>query len=74
MWKDSRIAGRIVAELTSADIPATLTVLQYEGIEITDLTIKDELTIILSIHKSEWNHLCKLCKKRGEKSQAFRSL
>lgn len=71
MWKDSRIAGQIVAELTSADIPATLTVLQYEGIEITDLRIKDELTIILSIHKSEWNHLCKLCKKRGEKIEAL---
>lgn len=66
------IIGTITAELTSADIPASLMAICSEGIEIRCISDEDDLTVCLEIRRADWKMLRSLCTKRGDRVKVRR--
>ncbi len=60
------VAGTLVVELTSADIPGTLGALTQQGIPVFDLNPEGDLTVTLRIARKDFKTAAALCRKRGD--------
>ena len=64
LWKS--VAGMVEVELTGADIPTSLTLINREDIPIFQVQQISDLTAKLWIYRKDYRKLLALCEKRGE--------
>ncbi|HIT33214.1 MAG TPA: sporulation protein YqfD [Candidatus Faecousia intestinigallinarum] len=67
-------AGAMVAEVTSADIPRLLQVLNNAGIPLGKTRQTGDLTVELTVSRRDYPRLEALCRKRGEKLRLQRRI
>ncbi len=60
------MAGMLVVEISSADIPAALAAITQQEIELFQVRMHDELTAELLLRREDWRRLAALCRQRGD--------
>lgn len=63
-WR--QVDGAVFVELTSADIPGTMALMQNAGFQIWDLEMVDILTLRFHIQRREYKGVRTLCEKKGD--------
>lgn len=63
-WQVS--AGDVLTELTSADIPASLSVIREQGIELRNVEAVDDLTVSFYVQNKDMKRLSNLLNRRGD--------
>ena len=64
LW--STLAGQVVVELTSADLPGAYSAINASGIAVFSVRQSDMLTARFTIYRKDFSRLSKLADKRGE--------
>lgn len=67
LWR--KLGATVTVELTSADIPGAMAVIQSAGFQIWDLEMPDILTLRFHLRKKDYQKLRKLCEKRGDQAR-----
>ena len=65
------LGGMVSVELVSADIPATLTVINRAGIPLYNSETKDEFTLHFSVDRRNFKKLRQILTRRGEKFKVY---
>ncbi len=66
------LAGTVLVELTSADVPGMLTSINSIGITMLHTRKKDDLTVMMEISRADYRRLRALIIKRGESLRILR--
>ncbi len=59
-------AGLVAVELTGADIPGTLRLLNQAQIEVFDLSSTDAMTVVLTVRRKDYKRLKQITERRGD--------